>query len=280
MQATSNTELVAYLLIGGGIIIGLGSLIATHLRQRKASFLVGTMLDTFSRNINSPNPRQSTTLMTANMRGSQEIVPPGIFDETQIKADLESLRGAKGALEQYFLRLRESFTKQNQIAIIQEWQNLYTAAAGYLEAQAKVQQVIHKQGRLGLENTKEVVSLEADIEEQRLRQDKAASARRELNHPSPKKSDYQKQMEQAQEQDDVDLSYRVRKQAGKKLRTRQQLDKWLHDETQDINHNPRLTPEQRTAQQMLLWNDYQREIRMLDQADDESEQEPNIYQSH
>ena len=139
-----------------------------------------------------PVPRpNSPTALTSRQPSHLHAVPdapnvPDVFDPERIKQELEKLAGTPG-LSKYIAVLKGKFSRAAERAALEQWERFYTSAQKTVQAHTELVRAQHDHQQVEREyeiknKQKDLasISLDAEIEEQRLRLDMARATRREL----------------------------------------------------------------------------------------------------
>jgi hypothetical protein len=115
-----------------------------------------------------------------------------VFDERRIQSDLERLASNPSLVGQYLSQARMRFTHSQEIAVLKKWEEFYKAGTGVLKARTEMgraafayQQIEGEAVIAEREKVVQIASLEADLEEQYLRAEKARVEREQLRMPKP-----------------------------------------------------------------------------------------------
>lgn len=136
-------------------------------------------------------PAQDSALQFPPRHGlratDEEVSVPAVFDERRIKRDLERLTRTPNVLSKYIQVLKSKFTKQSEVAVINQWINYYKSAQGLIEARTGVVRAQHDHLQLereyhikDREKDLRLTELDADIAEAELRKMRAQYAAYEL----------------------------------------------------------------------------------------------------
>jgi hypothetical protein len=111
---------------------------------------------------------------------------PDVFDEVRIKQELQKLAGTPG-FAKYVALLKSKFSRTVERKALEQWEQFYSSAKKAVEAHTELVRAQHDHQQVEREyeiknKQKDIasLSLDADIEEQRLRLEFARASRREL----------------------------------------------------------------------------------------------------
>lgn len=136
-------------------------------------------------------PAQDNTLQFPPRHGlratDEEVSVPTLFDERRIRRDLERLANTPNILAKYLTVLKSKFTKQSEVAVINQWityyqtaQNLIESRTGVVRAQQEHSQLEREYHIKDREKDLRLTELDADIAEAELRRMRAQYAAYEL----------------------------------------------------------------------------------------------------
>jgi len=209
------------------------------------------------------------------MKNANALVLPDVFDEQRIRADLQRLADQPNLFAQYVERARHRFTKAQEIKILEHWTDFYRQGKAVVEAKTDLRRAQHNYHQLDYEEEikrreKEVAlaKLEAEEREHRLR---AARAEHELktigqqSQESAQITEEEQKMQLAKKRVRQDIHFKVHTQAGQKLTTLAELQRWRKEQRRLIIADETLTLDEQEEQLELLDEEYQREKKKLDQ---------------
>ena len=138
----------------------------------------------------APPANSSNTLMhrqPSYLHAVPDVPPvPDVFDPVRIKHDLERLAGTP-VFGKYLAVLKGKFSRAADRAALEQWERFYASAQKTVQAHTELVRAQHDHQQVEREyeiknKQKDLtsLSLDAEIEEQRLRIDMARAARREL----------------------------------------------------------------------------------------------------
>jgi len=222
----------------------------------------------------------SATLMTqrdpegALMKNANALVLPDVFDEQRIRADLQRLADQPNLFAQYVERARHRFTKANEIKILEHWTDYYRTGKEVVEAKTELRRAQHNYHQLDYEEEikrreKEVAlaKLEAEEREHRLRAAEADHKIRTLaqaRQETAQISEEEEKMHAAKKRVRQDIHFKVHTQAGQKLTTLSELQRWRKEQRRQIIADESLTLDEQEEQLELLDEEYNREKKKLD----------------
>jgi hypothetical protein len=195
------------------------------------------------------------------------VTLPTIFDELAILNDLQRLADDPGLVSGYFVRLRQRFITNRQIARLREWETLITTATSPIDALTKLVRAqtgllcaLGEQELIPKEHAVRSATLDADEEEQHLRKDIAAEKRRDLAQPKlppPRpKSKYEQKIDDFIERERQGMRGKIYIEFGRRLASKDALDHWRNEQELRILESD-LTPAQKQEQLAMLKEDYE-----------------------
>jgi len=167
------------------------------------------------------------------------------FHEDRVCRDLERFALEPGLFGQYAERARVRFQKAGEKAILEHWISFYETGARLVAAKAEMErrksdylQLAREHETKETEKTAGLIKLQADIEEQRLRLDKAAYQRQHLERyveggSSPASNENERKLNEAFERRNMDTRWELH-ESLRPLHTLIELQRWRRQQRDQI----------------------------------------------
>jgi hypothetical protein len=196
-----------------------------------------------------------------------EIVPPlprqhdpsalDHFHEDRVRRDLARFAEAPGLFAQYVERARVRFQKSGERAILERWIEFYQTGERLVTAKAAMERSKSEYLQLGREHeVKEtekdanLAKLQADIEENNLRRDKAAYQREHLDHfveggTQAGRSENEQKLNEADERRQLDARWELN-ESLRALHTLIELQHWRRQQRDRVLQDRSLTSQEQS----------------------------------
>ena len=240
-------------------------------------WILKTLSDQNSRATGAGDEPGAALVLLSHQRGemmNNALVLPDVFDEQRICADLQRLADQPNLFAQYVEQARHRFTKTQEIKILEHWTEYFRTGKAVVEAKTELRRAQHSYHQLDYEEEikrkeKEVTlaKLEAEEREHKLR---AAKADHQLKTIGQQKetaqiSEEEQKMQAAKKRVRQDIHFKVHTQAGQKLTTLFELQRWRKEQRRQIIADSSLTLDEQEEQLELLDEEYHREKKKLEQ---------------
>lgn len=194
---------------------------------------------------------------------SSSLAVRDVFDERLILKDLEDLSTQPILFDQYIMRAKMRFTKNNQIALLNNWKRLYESATDTIEAATALREAQSKYSQFRkadeitfAEKEVKLAQLEADKQEAKLRTHRAIQKMSGAVSDNEPQSKEDRQMQAAMERRRRDIYFDIQTRGGKKLTTLAELQRWYRQKRSDINHDRALSGSERDELHQMLENEF------------------------
>jgi len=192
------------------------------------------------------------------------------FHPDRVQDDLAKLASSADCLSEIAERLRIRFRKAGERAVLEHWTALYTAADRLIAARNDMErrkseylQLAREHDLKDTEKSANVTKLQADIEEENLRREKAAYQRQhveQFNQASPQgsnASENQQKFTEADERRQFDARWELN-ESMRSLHTLIELQHWRRQQRDQILQDRSLSPDEQ-AEAMQFVDDLYRQ---------------------